>query len=390
LDGKIAARPVLNSDIVRMRACMSLAATEQDAPDQAAPRATAKIRKGTPDRTFDRTIPYALTAVQQMSALRVPADPPSFHLWYTYATGVFPGLNQTINEMLARPGELSIDDLDRVYDIYLSSTSIGERVERIGTVINDEVSQVIAMLDAAIGTGADYVENLSDVNKRLVDARDRDSLSEIVETLVRSTREFAQQNQLLRSSLSSSKEDINGLQTKLAVICQESLTDPLTALGNRKQFDQALDSAIKQSKDDQRPLSLLMCDVDHFKKFNDTFGHVTGDQVLRLIAVVMKQGVREQDTPARYGGEEFAVILPDTELSQAGVVAENLRRMIVDKKVVKRSTGEDLGKVTISIGIAQFRRGDDPHTLIERADSCLYAAKRAGRNCVVPELDIHR
>ena len=347
-----------------------------------------KIGPAAPDRAFDRTIPYAVTAIQQINALHAPADPPSFHLWYAYATEAVPALNQTINKMLQRNGAVSVEDLDRVYDQYLSPGSITGRVERVGTVFGDEVDRVIAMIDAALGSGANYAASLSGANRRLNDARDRDSLREIIETLVDATREVAERNQSLQISLKSSKLEITELQEKLVVICREGLTDPLTTLANRKQFDQTLDQAIKQSEEKRRPFSLLMCDIDHFKKFNDTFGHVMGDQALRLIAAAMKSAVRGQDTPARYGGEEFAVVLPDTALSQAAVVAENLRRAIIEKKVVKRSTGESLGRITVSVGIAQFRRGDVAQTLIERADRCLYAAKHAGRNCVISESEL--
>jgi diguanylate cyclase len=128
-----------------------------------------------------------------------------------------------------------------------------------------------------------------------------------------------------------------------------------------------------------------MCDIDHFKRFNDTYGHVVGDQALRLIAAAMSRAVRDQDTPARYGGEEFAVVLPNTSLDQAVAAAENLRRAIMEKKVVKRSTGEDLGRITVSIGVAQFQFTDSAQSFIERADGHLYAAKRTGRNRVVWE-----
>jgi diguanylate cyclase len=131
----------------------------------------------------------------------------------------------------------------------------------------------------------------------------------------------------------------------------------------------------------------LMCDVDHFKKFNDTYGHLTGDQVLRLTALAVKQNVKGKDVAARYGGEEFVVALPNTPLQAAITVADHIRRAVMTKELVKRSTGEKLGRVTISIGAAALHPNDTAMTLIERADQCLYAAKRAGRNRVICETD---
>ena len=132
---------------------------------------------------------------------------------------------------------------------------------------------------------------------------------------------------------------------------------------------------------------LLMFDIDHFKQFNDNYGHLTGDQVLRLVGMSLKQNVKGQDITARYGGEEFALVLPDTALRPALTVADQIRRAVMSKELKKKSTGEVLGRVTISVGVAMLHPSDDAHSLIERADGCLYAAKRNGRNRVICETD---
>ena len=173
----------------------------------------------------------------------------------------------------------------------------------------------------------------------------------------------------------------------LEAVRNESLTDPLTSLANRKYFDSALEKYIAQSGASGEPLSLLLTDIDHFKAFNDTFGHLTGDQVLRLVGVAVKHNVKGQDIAARYGGEEFAIILPNTALRSALTVADHVRRAVMTKELMKRSTGEHLGRVTISVGVATLRRGETAQALIERADNCLYAAKRCGRNRVMCETD---
>ncbi len=142
-----------------------------------------------------------------------------------------------------------------------------------------------------------------------------------------------------------------------------------------------------EAKEKNEPLSLLMSDIDHFKSFNDKYGHLTGDQVLRLVAISVKQNVKGQDIAARYGGEEFIVVLPNTTLQSAITVADHIRRAVMTKELLKRSTGERLGRVTISIGAAVLRPHDTAQSLIERADNCLYAAKRQGRNRVICEAD---
>jgi diguanylate cyclase len=194
-------------------------------------------------------------------------------------------------------------------------------------------------------------------------------------------------NNALEARLKASKHEITQLQHNLEAVRNESLTDPLTTLANRKFFDLALDKAMAESAKSGEPLSLLMTDIDHFKKFNDTFGHLTGDQVLRLVAQAVKQNVKGQDVAARYGGEEFAVVLPRTALQQALTVADHIRRAVMGKELMKRSTGEHLGRITISIGVAVRRPDDTAQSLIGRADTGLYAAKRNGRNRVICEAD---
>jgi diguanylate cyclase len=168
----------------------------------------------------------------------------------------------------------------------------------------------------------------------------------------------------------------------------ESLTDPLTGLANRRHFDEFLSSALGEAERAGKPLSLLLADVDHFKAFNDTHGHTLGDHVLRLIAAALRQNIKGQDIVARYGGEEFAVILPDTDISQAVTVAENLRRAVSANDIVKRPTGENLGRMTVSIGVATLHAGETVQALIDLADRCLYAAKNSGRNRVVSEAEL--
>ena len=194
-------------------------------------------------------------------------------------------------------------------------------------------------------------------------------------------------NKKLESRLASSRQEIEQLQQNLETVRIESLTDPLTTLANRKYFDAALTKGLHDAQERNEPLSLLMLDIDHFKGFNDKYGHLTGDQVLRLVALSVKQNVKGQDVAARYGGEEFVVALPNTSLRSAITVADHIRRAVMTKELMKRSSGERLGRVTISIGVAVLHTGDTSQLLIERADKCLYAAKRNGRNRVICETD---
>ncbi len=338
----------------------------------------------------ERTLAFAETALNQIKALKLSAYPRNFEVWYTYATGHNLDLNQAINEFLARKIRLTDRELECIYDKYLSPVRFSERIDEVGGKIMGEIEQVMSMIDLAIGPANDYSESLADATKQIPPDADRDQLRLIVETLVRSTKEVEVTNQTLQKRLVDSSDEIRELQENLEVVRTESLTDPLTLLSNRKYLEDAITHLIGEAQTKGTAFSVILSDIDHFKKFNDTYGHLTGDQVLRLVAASLKQNLKGRDVAARYGGEEFAMLLPRTTLSDGVTVAEHIRHAAMSKELIRRSTGETLGRVTISLGVAAWRKGDTMTSLLERADSCLYAAKHAGRNCVIGETAIEK
>jgi diguanylate cyclase len=338
----------------------------------------------------ERTLAFAETAINQIRALKLSAHPRNFEVWYTYATGHNPGLNQAINEFVAREAPLTDQALEQIYDKHLSPVRFNERIDAVGGKLIGEIDQVMSMIDVAISSASDYGASLAGASEQIVPDTDREQLRLIVETLVRSTQEVEVTNQTLQKRLVDSREEIRELQENLEVVRTESLTDPLTTLANRKYLEDAITHLIGEAQTKGTPLSVILTDIDHFKTFNDTYGHLTGDQVLRLVAVTLKQNLKGRDVAARYGGEEFAVLLPRTVLADGVTVADHIRCAVMSKELIRRSTGETLGRVTISLGVAAWRKGDTMATLLERADSCLYAAKHAGRNRVVGEAAIEK
>ena len=340
-----------------------------------------------PTDEHERTLAFAEIALGQIKALGQSAAPRNFEIWYHYATGYNQSLNQQINETLAQKGTLSNDDLDQIYHTYISDTRFGERIDTVGTRVLDEIKQVMSTIDAATGSASTYSERLTAASEKLAQAKDGDALRAVIEHLVQGANEMEASNRKLEARLAATRQEIEHLQDNLEAVRNESLTDPLTTLSNRKYFDAALAQGISEAAARNEPLSLLMADIDHFKTFNDRFGHLTGDQVLRLVALSVKQNVKSSDIAARYGGEEFVIALPNTPLEAANVIADQIRHSVMTKELMKRSTGERLGRVTISIGVAALQPEDNAPLLIERADRCLYAAKRNGRNKVVCEND---
>jgi diguanylate cyclase len=335
----------------------------------------------------ERTMAFAEVALGQIRSLRQTAIPRNYEIWYVYATGYNAPLNKIINETLARNGKLTEADLEQIYETYLSHLKTTDRIDKVGARVIGEIDDVMTLLTDALGMSASYDASLGGASARLENAESREQIQAIVESLVKSTQEMRETNKALEARLTLSKNEISNLQHSLEAIRAESLTDPLTGLGNRKYFDRMIDQAVQNALANGEPLSLLMFDIDHFKSFNDSYGHLTGDQVLRLVGLSLKQTIKGQDITARYGGEEFAVVLPNTALRQALTVADHIRRAVMAKELKKKSTGEILGRVTISVGVSMLKPGDDTDSLIERADACLYAAKRNGRNRVICEAD---
>ena len=335
----------------------------------------------------ERTMAFAEVALGQIRSLRQTAIPRNYEIWYVYATGYNAALNKIINETLARNGKLTEADLEQIYDTYLSHIKTTDRIDKVGARVIGEIDDVMGLLTDALSMSSSYDASLDGASRKLSSANTREQVQAIVEALVKSTREMRDTNKVLEERLLLSKSEIGNLQQSLEAIRAESLTDPLTGLGNRKYFDRMIEQAVQHALAGNEPLSLLMFDIDHFKSFNDSYGHLTGDQVLRLVAMSLKQTIKGQDITARYGGEEFAVVLPNTALRQALTVADHIRRAVMAKELKKKSTGEILGRVTISVGVSMLKQGDDTDSLIERADACLYAAKRNGRNRVICEVD---
>jgi diguanylate cyclase len=335
----------------------------------------------------ERSMAFAEVALGQIKSLRQTAVPRNYEIWYVYATGYNSPLNKIINETLARNGKLTEADLEQIYETYLSQIKTSDRIDKVGARVIGEIDDVMKLITDALGMSASYDESLSGATQKLAVAQNRDQVKAVVETLVTSTREMREINKALEDRLILSKSEICNLQQSLEAIRAESLTDPLTGLGNRKYFDRSIEMAVQNALVTGEPLSLLMFDIDHFKSFNDSYGHLTGDQVLRLVGMSLKQTIKGQDITARYGGEEFVVVLPNTAMRQALTVADHIRRAIMSKELKKKSTGEILGRVTISVGVSMLKPDDDTDSLIERADACLYAAKRNGRNRVICEAD---
>ncbi len=329
---------------------------------------------------FDNSLKTGKKAFDCLVRNTIPVWPEMYEVLYAYEFGQNVAVRSAIDILKKNGDQLQADDIKKIYYDHFSKSRLLDASEDIGSKINEEIRKIIDAM-AQAGERSDECEAaLRKIETKFENVSTASQLQSVVEILSGITRAMADNNHNLNTKLKQSTRQIEVLHKDLEKARDESNTDALTGLANRMKFDRAMRDAFSLFNKDDNALSLLLVDIDHFKKFNDTYGHQTGDQILRLVSNMLKSGLKGRDLPARYGGEEFGIILPGTSSKDAFTVAEQIRKAIAAKELIKRSTGENLGNLTVSIGIAEALPGDTPSSLIERSDKALYKAKEAGRN----------
>jgi diguanylate cyclase len=332
---------------------------------------------------FDREQALAKAALDLMSECGVAPTPNNFELFYLHVGGENNAVSQVITKTQAEKKPFTPELLD---NLRARAHTEGPAIEQVGDGMDTVIAGVLNRLSDAGRDAGEYSSALSAATGALGSDRSPADMRKLMNTLLTATRQMEKRTKSLEQELQKSSTQVHELRSTLDNVRKETLIDPLTAIGNRKAFDVALAAAEKQAEGGE-PISLLICDIDHFKKFNDTWGHQTGDQVLRVVAGCLSENIKGRDMAARYGGEEFGLVLRGATLEGAILVAEQIRQSVEGHRLVKKSTGDILGTMTISIGVAQFGAHEAAESVIRRADSCLYGAKHNGRNLVIAEND---
>lgn len=328
---------------------------------------------------LDQTHEIAIHALEKIESLKLKPIPQLYELWFRY----YQGDPEIVNAINQHTGALDEVSCHKIYKRFLSETSRDEAIKKISDQIQGAVAGMMAMLASARSATSGYTESLDDMGEKLKKADSIEELGKIVSVIVEDTKKMVEKNLALELQLVTSSKQVTELRQNLDNVKKEAMTDGLTGLSNRKAFDKMIRDCAEEATTTKMPLVLLMLDIDYFKNFNDAFGHQTGDQVLRLVARTLTDGVKGRDIAARYGGEEFSIILPDTPLSAGLKVAEALRKNIELKEVVNKTNQTHLGQITLSVGVAEYRPGESVTDFIGRADAALYEAKKQGRNRVI-------
>ncbi|GAM97870.1 hypothetical protein U91I_01499 [alpha proteobacterium U9-1i] len=330
----------------------------------------------------------ARAAIDELARHSAATSPTNYEIWTSYLAGANPELNREIETRLLR-GEPFTDGVsEELFERYFAKTRLSAQMVEASASIARQLTDVITSLRGAGAQAGNYAGELHAAAQDMESGADPAAVRTILARLAATTREMVVYNRSLEQRMEASSRQVETLQTALQNVRVEALTDGLTGLANRKHFDEVLRARLAEAESTHAGLCLLMCDIDSFKRVNDTWGHQIGDQVIRYVASVLHAQAGGDFLAARYGGEEFALIMPRTELATAAKVAELIRATIKAKTLSRKSTGEILGRVTISLGVARRAPKESASSFISRADACLYQSKRAGRDRVTTETSL--
>jgi len=335
------------------------------------------------DVSLDESVAILKQVLPLMSQQRVPTIPQNYAVWYDYVSSPNGELRNEIQRHLDRENEFSPELCRQVYEKYFLD-EIRAEVDGVQVAVREAVESAISELGVLGEDISHFSTVLDSCGAKLKEDLTQEDLSRLVVELAKQTNVTRERSAQVETSLQLMSEELTELRAQVNALTRDSQTDALTGVANRRAFDAALTHLMSEAGDESQPLCLIMADIDRFKDFNDSYGHLVGDQVLRFVAQEMQQCVKGRDVLARYGGEEFAVLLPSTPLQGASMLAESIR-VIIESQVVSNHSGKELESVTISLGVAQYIPGEDAASFIARSDSCLYRSKEAGRNRVTGE-----
>jgi diguanylate cyclase len=323
---------------------------------------------------------YLRLALALLSKHALPVSPFNYRIGYDCVAGKSKDLQKALADEMA---QVNGSPLEHLWALYQRTYMLDDAtLDKIRRELNGIIKSMQGDIEDSGGKLASYADRLNNFAEILNGSSSPQEMAAEVSMVIEDTRATEQMQRRFNAQLTQISGDMEALRKELAQIREESYTDSLTGVSNRKAFDAALEEAVYKTRLEKSTFSVLIADVDHFKKVNDNYGHLIGDKVLRFVASTFKWCVKGKDIVARFGGEEFAVILLNTDVIGAYSVAEQIRRAVFAGKIKDMSSQKMLDQVTVSVGVAQFDSKDLPNDLLQRADRALYQAKAKGRNCV--------
>ena len=322
---------------------------------------------------------YLRLAVPKMVEHHIVPNPLNYTLWYSYFSESYPALNHALDNTIKVHGTCPTDIgeslfLRHIIDVDGTSHKNNEIQKSLVHLVSDLSTQIENTVHETSVYSNALKENIVDIGTSGLNAE----LLEKLTQLSTNASGLCSANDTFQSQLVIAQSTIDSLKKQLEESQSQASTDVLTGLANRR----VLEAIYKQYNASQLALSVVMIDIDKFKVFNDTHGHVMGDQILKFVGQLLKKECPESITPVRFGGEEFALLCPELAVDNVKSLAEKIRYKLSQVSFNNKRTGERIEPVTASFGIAVKRADELLESLVERADSALYTAKNNGRNQV--------
>ena len=300
-------------------------------------------------------------------------------VWYEYVSGNNASLKASIDEQLQSG---SVLDERATYDIF--NKHVAGLDEQVAQRVSEAFQRVMADMSNSAAQAGDQAGQFGSALEKWCAELDSASAGVTLGTkaILGLTRSMQGSIVSLQGSLDESRREIEQLRQEVGKAREDALADGLTGLTNRRGFGMAIAACLLDTDSRECGPSLIITDIDHFKKVNDTYGHLFGDKVIRAVAQILKENVKGKGTAARYGGEEFVLLLPDTAMQGALQLAEKIRTKIEGWRIKRTSDSEPVANITVSLGVASFKAGESVSDFVARADAALYASKNEGRNRV--------
>ena len=324
---------------------------------------------------------YLRLVLPMLSRFKLPPNPVNFTLFYEYVSGKNQALNTVLDNILDEHKGLSREAAVELYRRYIWDDD-KHIMEYQRSELRRLMSETLTGVNQTVDQASHSSERLGNYSEKLQDSSDLQEIRTVVADVVTETQNIAHNSSMLKEMLWETKSEVENLRSELERSRQEATTDALTGLLNRRAFDKALMQTTEDADMCHENLSLMMVDIDNFKQINDNHGHLIGDKVIRYVGSLLTKNVKGKDIVARIGGEEYAILLPNTHLDHARIVAESIRRTIENSQLKRMDNNSPIGTVTVSIGTTTYRPGESTDDFLQRADKAMYKSKNAGRNRV--------